>query len=192
MDADFGPLGGATATPDNTEDTVLTSTTDGTYTMELYGEDNAGNSATDTMTLVRDTVSPFVKTYSPTTGKVNVPVTAGTATVTFNETIGVLDASGATIVKDSDDSSVGSGAASVSGGNDATAILQLPYVALETGTAYRMNRKSGRGTRYRRGTPSSLSFANHFTTEADQTPPVVESFTAGTITTTGAVLGYDR
>ena len=182
-----GPLGGATATPDNTEDTVLTSTTDGTYTMELYGEDNAGNSATDTMTLVRDTVSPFVKTYSPTTGKVNVPVTAGTATVTFNETIGVLDASGATIVKDSDDSSVGSGAASVSGGNDATAILQLPYVALETGTAYRMNVNPD-AVRDTAGNPFILSFANHFTTEADQTPPVVESFTAGTITTTGAVL----
>ena len=167
--------------------TTMEADNDGAYTAQLAVEDNAGNSATDTMTLVRDTVSPFVKTYNPTTGKINVPITTGLATVTFNENIGVLDASGATIVKNSDDSSVASELASVMGGDDTSAVLDLPYDTLETGTVYRFN-VNPQTVRDTAGNPFILSFANHFTTVADEAAPVVESFTAGSITTTGAVL----
>jgi len=167
-------------------DTDISADTDGTYILRLTVTDVAGNEDFDEMTLIWDTKAPFVVSYLPTTGAVNIPITDGTSTVRFNEDIVLLNSAKVALVAESTDASV-LGTPAVQGGDGASATLNLPYSGLLNGTTYRAN-VNPEAVRDVAGNVFSLSFANHFTTIADLMPPVVNSFTATGVTDISAIL----
>ena len=178
-----GP-GTVTFSSSNTEDTDISADTDGTYTLRLTVEDNAGNSAYDEMTFVWDTTSPEPITSSPSDGATGIELSAGTATVAFDEPVVLLDSSRILLVKDSDGTSL-KGAVSVNG-SDSTKI-DIDYSNLSYGTKYRINVKPGAVSDVATNVLLS-NFISYFTAVIDTVPPVVNSSNASSITMTGATL----
>ena len=167
-------------------DTDISADTDGTYTIRLTVTDNAGNSAFDEITFIWDTTRPEGLTSVPSDDTTGVALAAGTTTVLFDENIVLLDTSRVLFVNDSNESSY-KGTASVSGGNGNSATLNIDYTGLAYGTKYRIQVKPGAISDV--ATNGLLSnFTARFTTAIDTVVPVVNSASAGTITTTGAVL----
>src|SRR3989338_7559433 len=121
-------------------DTTISADTDGTYVLRLTVTDNAGNSAFDEITFIWDTTNPEPLTASPSDGATGVAIAAGTATVAYDEDIVLLDGSRVLLVNDVTSASY-KGTVAVSGGNGASAILNIPYSGLEYGTKYRINVK---------------------------------------------------
>ncbi|MFA5887019.1 MAG: Ig-like domain-containing protein, partial [Patescibacteria group bacterium] len=110
------------------------------YVARLTVTDVAGNSSTDDFTFSWLPATGLVATiWSPAGSATGVAIAVGTTTVTFNSNITLLDATKVTIKKNSDNSSVANGAASVSGGNGTSAILDIPYSVLANSTMYRIN-----------------------------------------------------
>ena len=169
-----------------TVDTTISANADGTYVLRLTVIDNAGNSAFDEITFIWDTTNPEPLTASPSDGATGVAITAGTATVTYDEDIVLLDGSRVLLVNDVTSASY-KGTVAVSGGNGASAILNIPYSGLEYGTKYRINVKPN-ALEDVAGNNLATNFISYFTTIIDTVVPVVNSASAGTITTTGAVL----
>jgi len=172
-------FGSATA-----EDTTISADTDGTYTIRLTVTDNAGNSQFDEMIFIWDTTNPEPLTSSPSDGLTGVAITAGTAMVTYDEPIVLLDNSRVLIVRDSDGASF-KGAVAVSGLSQT--VLNVDYTGLAFGTKYRINVKPN-ALEDVAGNNLATNFISYFTTEIDTIPPVVNSFSASSITTTGATL----
>ncbi len=168
------------------EDTTISADRDGIYTISLTVRDNAGNQTTDTITFIWDTVNPEPLTSTPSDGTVSVFIAAGTAKVTFDEDIVLLDASRVLLVNDVTGDSY-SGTISVEGGNGASAILNITYSGLAYGTKYRINVKPNAISDVATNKLTS-NFISYFTTEADTIVPVVNSANATAITTTGATL----
>ncbi|MBP6886239.1 MAG: hypothetical protein KBC02_03275 [Candidatus Pacebacteria bacterium] len=162
-------------------DTDISADTDGTYTLTLTVTDNAGNSAFDTMVFIWDTTRPEPLTSAPSNGATNFAIANGTAVLTFDEPVTSLNSARIALVNDATNVSM-TASASLSGST-----LRMAYTGLTYGTKYRINVKPAAVTDV--ATNSLLSnFISYFTTQIDTIAPVVNSFTAGTITTTGAVL----
>jgi hypothetical protein len=120
----------------------------GSYRILLTATDLAGNTGSDTTDFTWSSLNVPIAGYNPANGATGAAVAAGTATITFapadpTENITLLDATKVTIVKDSDSSDVSNGAASVSGGNNTSKVLNIPYDALANSTTYRINIYSG-------------------------------------------------
>ncbi len=155
---------------------------DGTYILRLTVTDKAGNSAYNEMTFIWDTTRPEPLTSSPSNGTTGTSVADGTATVTFDEPISLSNDSRVLLVDDVTSVSKKDGTAYVSG-----SVLNIDYTGLEYGTKYRINVKPNAVSDI--ATNSLLSnFIAYFTTQIDTVAPVVNSFTAGTITTSGVTL----
>lgn len=176
------------------EDTTIGAFTDGTYIIRLTVTDNAGNVTSDEITFIWDTTNPVLLTSSPSNGSTGVAITAGTATVTYDEDIVLLNGSRVLLVNDVTGASYKS-SVSVSGGDGASAVLNINYSGLDYGTKYRINVKDGNpitgvgaAVRDVAGNWVVNSLPLYFTTEIDMVPPVVNSFSASDITTTGAIL----
>jgi len=168
------------------EDTTISADTDGTYTISLTVTDNAGNQTTDTLTFIWDTTNPEPLTSTPSDGTTGVSILAGTATVVFDEDIVLLDSSRILLVNDSTGASY-KGTASVNGGDGASGTLDITYSGLAYGVKYRINVKPNAVSDVATNKLAS-NFISYFTTEIDTIPPVVNSFSAGSITTDGATL----
>jgi len=169
-----------------TVDTTISADTDGTYTLRLTVEDEAGNTAFDEMTFIRDTTNPEPLSATPSNASTGISLSADTATVLFDEPIVLLDSSRVLLVRDSDGTSY-KGAVAVSGGNGNSAILNIDYTGLDYGTKYRINVKSN-SLEDVAGNNNDYGWTTYFTTAIDTIPPVVNSFSASSITTTGATL----
>ncbi|MBU3925792.1 Ig-like domain repeat protein, partial [Patescibacteria group bacterium] len=167
-----------------TEDTTISADTDGTYVIRLTVTDNAGNATSDEITFIWDTTNPEPLTAFPSNGAIGVSISAGTATVTFDEPIVLLDSSRVLLVNDVTGTSY-KGAVAIDGGN--LAMLNIAYSGLNYGTKYRINVKPNAISDIATNKLSS-NFISYFTTEIDIIPPVVNSFSAGSITTIGATL----
>lgn len=181
-------FGSATA-----KDTTISAGTDGTYTLRLTVIDNAGNSAFDEMTFIWDTTNPVAITSTPSDGTTGVSKSSGTATVQFTEKIKLTD-SGKVLFVDSAGTSY-KGAVAVNGGDGTSDILNINYSALNYGIKYRINvipspqeSNSLSAVTDIAGNKLVTSWTSYFTTEIDTVPPVVNSLSAGSITTTGATL----
>lgn len=175
-----GP-GTATFGSSATEDTTLAADTDGTYVLTLTVTDSAGNATSDSVTFIWDTTRPEPVTSSPSNGATNVAIANGTAVMTFDESVTSLNSTRIALVNDASNASM-TASASLSGST-----LRMAYTGLTYGTKYRINVKPAAVTDV--ATNSLLSnFISYFTTQIDTIAPVVNSFTAGTLTTTGAVL----
>jgi len=175
-------------------DTDLAADTDGTYTLKLTVEDEAGNSTFDEMTFIWDTTNPVAITSSPSDGTTGVSKSAGTATVTFDEIIKLTNSGKVLLVDDSTGDSY-KGTVAVDGGDGTSAILNIDYSALGYGTKYRINvipspqgSDSLSAVTDIAGNKLVTSFTSYFTTEIDTIAPVVNSFSASSITTAGATL----
>ncbi|MFZ2303972.1 MAG: immunoglobulin-like domain-containing protein [Minisyncoccia bacterium] len=169
------------------EDTTLSASADGTYVATLTVTDAAGNVGSDTMTFIWDTVAPELLTHSPIYNATGVLVGASTATVTFNEDIVLVNASKVLLVNNSTSASY-KGTVVVNGGDGNSAVLNIPYNGLDSGTTYRIN-VFGSAVRDVAGNVASQTvLTSFFTTEADTVVPVINSLSAGNITTTGAML----
>lgn len=166
------------------EDTDISADTDGSYTLRLTVEDEAGNSAYDEMTFIWDSTNPEPITSAPTNGLSGVSKADGTATVTFDEPVVLLDGTRVLFVNDATATSH-KGAVAVDGG-DAT-VLNIPYTGLAFGTKYRINVKPN-ALEDIAGNNLFTNFISYFTTEIDTIAPVVNAFSAGSITTTSATL----
>lgn len=166
-----------------TEDTTISANTDGTYTLRLTVTDNAGNVGYDEMTFVWDTTRPEPITSSPINGTTGVSIADGTATVTFDEPVTLLDAGRVLLVDDA--TSVSKKGTVVVSTTPTT--LNIPYTGLAYGTKYRINVKPS-AVRDVATNVLLSNFISYFTTEIDTIPPVVNSSSAGSITTTGATL----
>ena len=166
-------------------DTNISADTDGTYTLRLTVTDNAGNSAFDEITFIWDTTMPELLTSSPIDGTTGISISAGTATVTFDESIVLIDAAKVLLVNNSTSASY-KGAVAVSGLSPA--VLTIAYSGLEYGTVYRINVKSGAVRDVAGNVVTQSQDPIYFTTIIDTLVPVVNSLSAGTITTTGAIL----
>lgn len=176
----------------SSEDTTLSANIDGTYIVRLTVTDNAGNSAYDELTFIWDTTPPEPLTSNPSDGSTGVAIAAGTATVTFDEPIVLLDSSRVLLVDDVTGTSY-KGAVAVSGLNPST--LTIGYSGLAYGTKYRINVKAGNpstgvgaAVRDVAGNWVDTSWTSYFTTTIDTVVPIVNSASAGSITTTGATL----
>ncbi|KKW43878.1 MAG: hypothetical protein UY94_C0040G0002 [Parcubacteria group bacterium GW2011_GWA2_56_21] len=154
--------------------------------MKLTVTDHAGNSNEGTLTFIWDTTNPEPLTALPSDGAVGVAIVAGTATVTYDEDIVLLDSSRVLLVNDSTGASY-KGVVAVSGGNGASAILNIDYSGLEYGAKYRINVKPN-ALEDVAGNNLASNFISYFTTVIDTIPPVINSFSASAITTTGATL----
>jgi len=168
------------------EDTTISADTDGTYTIRLTVTDNAGNVAFDEITFIWDTTEPTINTSTPSDGSTGISIASGTATVVFDEDVVLLNASRVLFVNDVTGDSYKS-AVSVSGGNEASAVLNVDYSGLAYGTKYRINVKPNAvsdvaGNNFEDGK------IFYFTTEIDRIAPVVNLANASGITTTGATL----
>src|SRR3989344_4689399 len=138
------------------------------------------------MIFIWDTTRPEGLTSVSSDDTIGVALTAGTATVLFDEDIVLLDASRVLFVNDLDESSY-KGAVAVLGGNGNSPTLNIDYTGLSFGTKYRIQVKPGAISDV--ATNSLLSnFTARFTTIIDTIAPVVNSLSAGSITTTGATL----
>ena len=165
-------------------DTTISADTDGTYVLRLTVTDNAGNSAFDEITFIWDTTNPEPLTASPSDGATGVAIAAGTATVAYDEDIVLLDGSRVLLVNDVTSASY-KGTVAVSGLSPA--VLNIPYSDLEYGTKYRINVKPN-ALEDVAGNNLASNFISYFTTVIDTAVPVVNSASAGSITTTGATL----
>ncbi len=169
-------------------DVTVSADTDGTYVAKLTVTDHAGNSNEDTFTFIWDTTNPVQLTSDPSDGttgvETGVALPSDIATVTFDEPIVLLDASRVLLVNDSTGASH-KGTVAVDGG-DAT-ILNIEYSSLAYGTKYRINVKPGSVSDVATNQVTT-NFISYFTTEIDTIPPVVNSFSASAITSTGATL----
>lgn len=166
--------------------TNLSANLDGTYVLRLTATDNAGNSAYSEMTFIWDTTNPEPITSAPSDGATGVAVTAGTATVTYDEDIVLLDSGRVLLVNDETSTSY-KGTVSVMLGNGNSAVLLIDYSGLAYGTKYRINVKPN-ALEDVAGNNLVTNFISYFTTEADTIVPVVNSANASSITTTGATL----
>src|SRR3989344_4050320 len=183
--ASFAPL--STNTDPNLDpDVTISADTDGTYVLKLTVTDHAGNSNEGTLTFIWDTTNPEPLTASPSDGAPRVAIAAGPATVTTEQDIVLLDSSRVLLVNDSTGASY-KGVVAVSGGNGASAILNIDYSGLAYGTKYRVNVKPN-ALEDVAGNNLASNFISYFTTVIDTIPPVVNSFSASAITTTGATL----
>ena len=174
------------------EDTTISADTDGTYTIRLTVSDEAGNVNYDEIILIWDTTNPESITSSPSDGSTEISIASGVATVTFDEPIVLIDSSRILFVNDVTGASH-KGTVTVNGGNPL--LLDIPYSALDYGTKYRINIKAGNPitgvgavVRDVAGNWLTNNWTSYFTTEIDTIPPVVNSSSASSITTTGAIL----
>ncbi len=139
-----GPAG-VIFTPNNTAVTNISANADGTYTLTLTIEDNAGNVNSDTMTFIWDTTNPEVEATSPYNNANGVSASAGTAKVIFyggSGNIVLVDSSKVTL-KDTTTNVVYSETISIEGGNGNSTTLNINYSALIPNTTYRINVQSG-------------------------------------------------
>ena len=166
-------------------DVTVSADTDGTYVLKLTVTDHAGNSNEGTFTFIWDTTRPEPLTSNPSDGSTGVSTAAGTATVTFDEPI-IWSGNGTRVFLVNDVTSAShKGTVSVSGLSPT--VLNIDYTGLDYGTKYRINVKPNAVTDV--ATNGLLSnFISYFTTVIDTAVPVVNSLSAGSITTTGAVL----
>ena len=168
-------------------DTTISTDTDGTYIIRLTVTDNAGNSYYDEITFIWDTTRPEPLTSAPSDGATGVSIADGTATVTFDEPVVLLDATRVLLVNDATGVSH-KGAVVVSG---TPTVLNIPYSGLEYGTKYRINVKPNAVSDV--ATNRLLSnFISYFTTVAasgDTTPPTI-SLTSETPSQTGAAIVF--
>ncbi|MEK7589011.1 MAG: immunoglobulin-like domain-containing protein, partial [Patescibacteria group bacterium] len=164
-------------------DTNISASADGIYTLRLTATDNAGNSFFDEMTFIWDTTNPVQEALIAPEPQIDVPITAGTAKVRFDENIVLLDASRVLLQNNSGASYKGTVAVD---GGDST-VLNIGYTGLSYGTVYDIIVKSN-SVRDVAGNKVISLFTAQFTTEIDEVPPVVNSFSASSITTTGATL----
>jgi len=168
----------------NAEDTTILADTDGTYTIRLTVSDKAGNIAFDEITFIWDTTRPEPLTASPSDGSTGISIASGTTSVTFDEPVVLLDSSRILFVDDVTGTSY-KGTVAVNGSNPA--MLDIPYSALNYGTKYRVNVKPNAVSDVATNKLNS-NFISYFTTEIDTVAPVVDSSSAGSITTSGATL----
>ncbi len=168
------------------EDTTLSADVDGTYVLSLAVTDNAGNSASDTMTFIWDTTNPEPLTSSPSDGTTGVAIASGTATVMYDEDIVLLDSSRVLLVNDATGASY-KGAVEVSGGNGNSAVLNIGYSGLEYGTTYRINVKPNAAEDIA-GNNAASNIISYFTTIVDTQSPTIQSLSASGIDETSATL----
>ncbi|MCX6715066.1 MAG: hypothetical protein NTX72_04590 [Candidatus Uhrbacteria bacterium] len=143
--------------------TVLANAYD-SYVLRLTVTDAAGNSATDDFAYSFVAVAgPAVVSTSPVGGVTNVAITDGTATITFDKNITLLDVTKVTL-KDNDSFVSKKGAVTVSGGDGTSAILLIPYSGLEYNKTYIM-RVVANALRDADGNVNGASFY-YFTTAA--------------------------
>lgn len=167
-----------------TEDTTILANMDGTYVLRLTVIDMAGNSAFDEITFIWDTTNPEPLTAIPSNNATGIALAAGTVTVTYDEPIVLLDSSRILLVNDVTGTSY-KGAVAVSGVNPA--MLNIAYSGLDYGIKYRINVKPN-ALEDVAGNNLLTNFISYFTTIIDSVPPVINSLSAGSITTTGVTL----
>jgi len=179
-------VGTVTFTTDDEEDPDISADTEGTYTLRLTVEDEAGNSAYNDIIFIWDTTNPVQLTATPSNGSAGVSTSAGTATVTFDEDVVLLDGSKILLVDDTTSSSH-KGTVEVDGGDGVSAILNIDYTGLDYGTKYRINIKPNAVSDVA-GNNLLNNIISYFTTEIDTIPPVVNSLSVSSITADGATL----
>ena len=132
-----GPFGGTVSvTPIIDGDANLSANVDGTYVLRLTVTDNAGNSASDEMTLIWDTVVPVMVFSIPNDSALDVSIADGNLSAVFSEDIvWLLNASMVTLVEHPTGPSH-LGVVSVQGGDGNSAVLLLPYSGLVNSTLY--------------------------------------------------------
>lgn len=136
------------------------------YTARLTVTDVAGNSATDDFTFSWLPATGLVVTaYSPASNATGVAIANGTASVTFNSNVTLLDATKVTLVDNATGVSK-KGVVVVSGGDGTSAILNIPYTGLAGSTTYRINIAQS-AVRDASGNTNSSS-VSYFTTAAAQ------------------------
>ncbi|MBL4644665.1 MAG: DUF5011 domain-containing protein, partial [Candidatus Pacebacteria bacterium] len=183
--ATFTPATGTDPSVD--PDTTISADTDGTYVLKLTVEDHAGNVATDELEFIWDTTNPEPITSDPSDGTTGVSILADTATVTFDEDVVLVDSSRVLLVNDATGDSY-KGTVEVDGGDGTSPTLNIDYTGLDYGTKYRINVKTNAIEDRAGNSNAFVTMLAYFTTEIDTIPPVVDSFSAGSITTTGATL----
>ncbi len=159
-----------------------------TYKFVIEAEDAVGNSSftqeqTVSTNACADTTAPSVVSTTPTTGAVNVSVSAGAVTVKFDEGITIADQTKIKLVKVSDGSSVKNGNATVAGDT-----LSIPYNTLEYGTAYKVMLEAG-AVQDNAGNATTLDTVVYFTTQ-DIAAPVITQLYVDNITSTSAVINW--
>lgn len=175
------PRGTVTFGSHESEDTtVAVSGADGVnYTIRLTATDAALNSSYSetSFTWSLQQLMPILG-FSPVDRATNVAITDGTATVTFNEDIILLDGSLVTLVEDGGASKAGT---IVVSGNPH--ILNIPYTGLENSHTYRINILSGAVVSVADG-DLNVEGVSYFTTVAagDTIAPPVPVITTATAT----------
>jgi len=124
------------------EDSTVAAAGPGYYVIRLTVTDNAGNVTTDDAAFTWGTTGVPILAYSPNNSATNVAITNGTATITFNTNITLLDATKVTLVDDLTSVSK-KGTVAVSGGDGTSAILNIPYTGLANSKTYRINILAG-------------------------------------------------
>lgn len=178
----------------DTADEVMTdisTNTDGTYVLRLTAEDEAGNTASDEMTLIWDTLAPRFEFMAPAHGSTGNSIDAGTLLVHFRQANGagsdfvtLLDSSKVLLEAQNDGTDAHTGAA----GDGSSEVLSVEYGTLESGTTYCLTLLPGAVRDAAGNVTTQDTDARCFTTAVDTAPPVVESFSADSITESGAML----
>ncbi len=180
--------------PASNPDTNISASADDAYDLRLTVTDAAGNSASDDLNFIWDTFAPRLEYTVPNNNATNVPVAAGTMHAyfrvvnhgSFAENITLLDAS-KVLIEDTAGNDAQTSVA-VQGGNGTSRILDVGYGTLTYGKTYCLTILAG-AVRDTAGNVTTQDITgNCFTTTIDTMSPVVNSFTAGAVTTSGATL----
>jgi hypothetical protein len=155
----------------NALETSILADMDGTYVIRFEAYDLAGNSASDEMQLIWDTVNPLMLSSSPVNGATGVNYPDGTATVRFNENLILVDAEKVMLSDNATEESK-KGTVTV---NEGTGMINIPFSGVSPATQYRINVMPGAVTDLA-GNPSAENLIIYFTTSdlpGDEVSPTV-------------------
>ena len=174
--------------------TEITANQNGVYELKLYAEDEAGNSADDTMTLIWDTIAPILEFVTPAHLSTGNPITDGILAARFRQFNGngsdhitLLNADHVYLEKQSDGADV-QGVVSVQGGDGISRILEVPYTSLENGTTYCLSILAGALRDAAGNEITQDTEMRCFTTIEDTAAPYIASLTASAVGATTATV----
>ncbi len=168
---------------------LISTNQDGVYELQLFAEDEAGNSATDTMNLIWDTRAPVLEFINPPHLSTGVSTSDGTLFAHFrqfngagSDMITLLDQNGVFVEDQADGTDYQTtGSIAVQGGNDSSRILEVPYAGLAGGTTYCLTILSGSVRDAAGNTTTQDTEVRCFTTEIDTVAPLILSILASNV-----------
>lgn len=177
-------------------DTDLSANVDGVYTLRLTVTDNAGNTESDTVDFIWDTLAPRIEFTVPAHGSTGVDTAAGTLLAYFRElNHGAYDENITLLNPDTVFLEDGSGTdvqipaqIQVQGGDGTSRILEVDYSTLSSGATYCITMLAG-SVRDAAGNVTTDDIEGRcFTSAIDTTPPYITLLTTTSVTATTAVV----